>query len=479
MDLVCGLDVGTSGAKALAVDATGKVVARAEAKFTKPPYVPAPGLAEQDASQWWETSRECLNQISRQVGDRIIAIAIDSTSGTFVPVDKQGNPLVAALMYNDGRAAGLEEEVNEAARDFRDRLGYSFPGAFSLVKLLWLRRERPEIVKSTYKFLHAADFLVGKLTGDFNCTDTSNGLKSGVDPIAGTWPQFIEKDLGLPLTKFPRIFRPGEKVGEVTEAASRGTGLKAGTFVIAGASDGMASFLASGAKAAGDWNLNLGTTLAIRGISKDLVRDSKGRLYCHRHPEGYWLPGGASNVGGEALVRRFGEKQLPELDRSCIKFLPTGLVVYPLIRKGERMPFVSSEAEGFVTGESKNEGELYAGYLEGVSLVTAWSIEEAHEIGADVDGEFFLSGGGGRGKTLSRLMASALGKNLVRVLEPDATMGSALLAAAWTWYGSSVSAAQARMVKRDEVFESIPEMAEPLKEKLEALKKECRERGYL
>jgi sugar (pentulose or hexulose) kinase len=159
--------------------------------------------------------------------------------------------------------------------------------------------------------------------------------------------------------------------------------------------------------------------------------------------------------------------------------LPTGLVVYPLIRKGERMPFVSSRAEGFVTGEAKTEEELYAGYLEGISLVTAWSIEEAEKIGADVDGDFFLSGGGGRGKTLGRLIASGLGKNLVRTLEPDATMGSALLAAAWVWHKGSVSAAQARMVRRDEVFESIPEMKEPLKEKLEALKKECQKRGYV
>ena len=479
MDLMCGLDVGTSGAKALAVDATGKAFARAETKFTRPPYVPAPGLAEQDARQWWEASAQCLKKISQQAGDNILAIAVDSTSGTFVPVDESGNPLIPALMYNDGRAAGLEEEVNRAARDFSARLGYSFPAAFSLVKLLWLGRERPDIIRSTYRFLHAADFLVGKLTGNFDSTDTSNGLKSGADLISGTWPVFIERDLGLPLEKFPEIFRPGEKVGEVTKAASRETGLKTGTSVIAGASDGMASFLASGAKAVGDWNFNLGTTLAIRGISKDLIRDLKGRLYCHRHPEGYWLPGGASNVGGEALIHEFGDHRLSGLDRDCITFLPTGLVVYPLIRKGERMPFVSSKAEGFVMGEAKSEEELYAGYLEGISLITTWSIEEAKKIGADATGDFFLSGGGGRGKTLGRLIASGLGKSLVRVLEPDAAMGSALLAAAWAWHKGSVSAAQARMVKRDEIFEPIREMREPLKEKLEALKKECHQKGYL
>jgi D-ribulokinase len=479
VDLVCGLDVGTSGAKALAVDACGKVAARAERRFTTPPYVPGPGLAEQDAMQWWEASKACLSQVSQQAGDRIVAIAVDSTSGTFVPVDRKGHPLIPALMYNDGRAGGLEAEVNRSARHLSERIGYSFPAAFSLVKLVWLRKERPEIVNAAYKFLHAADFLAGELTGNFNCTDTSNALKSGVDLISGTWPEFIEKELGLSLEKFPKVFRPGERLGEISAGTSRETGILAGTPVIAGASDGMASFLASGARAVGDWNLTLGTTLAIRGISKNLVRDSKGRIYCHRHPEGYWLPGGASNVGGEALIKTFGEERLASLDKLAIHALPSSVLVYPLIRKGERMPFVSSQAEGFVAGKAKDEKDLYAGYLEGIAMVTAWSVEEAKRLGAEGEGDFFLSGGGGRGKTLGRLMASGLGKALVKPREPEAAMGSALLAAAWAWFGGSVSAAQAQMVQRDEVFEPIPLMIERLKEKQEALKRECQQKGYL
>ena len=479
MDLVCGLDVGTSGAKAVAVDAHGKIVTRAECRFTAPPYVRASGWAEQDAEQWWKASQICLKQVSSQVGNRIAAIAVDSTSGTVVPVDRQGQPLAPALMYNDNRASGLEGEVQRAAQGLSERSGYSFPAVFSLVKLVWLQREKPAIVNGTYKFLHAADFLVGKLTGDFSCTDTSNALKSGVDLISGTWPEFIEKQLGLPLSKFPKIFRPGEKMGEVSTAASEETGLGVGTPVIAGASDGTASFLASGAKRVGDWNLTLGTTLAIRGISKNLIRDPKGRIYCHRHPEGYWLPGGASNVGGEALIKTFGEGKLSSLDETAMHSLPSPVLVYPLVRKGERMPFVSSHAEGFVIGRAGDERELYAGYLEGIAMVAAWSVEEAKTLGAEGGGDFFLSGGGGRGKTLGRLMASALRKALVKPKEPEAAMGSALLASAWAWYGGKVSRAQAEMVQRDEVFEPISEMIQPLEEKLGALKRECQQRGYL
>lgn len=143
------------------------------------------------------------------------------------------------------------------------------------------------------------------------------------------------------------------------------------------------------------------------------------------------------------------------------------------------MPFVSSEAEGFVVGEAKSEGELYAGYLEGIALITTWSVQEAEILGADVRGEFFLSGGGGRGKTFGRVIASALGRPLVKTQEPEAAMGSALLAAGWAWYGDSVSTAQANMVQRGEVFEPIPGLIKPLEEKLETLKAECHKRAYL
>ncbi len=480
MECVCGLDVGTTGAKALAVNEIGTVIARAESRFEHPPYIPAPGRSEQDADQWWNAVKTCLRELSTQMDkDQIVAVATDSTSGTIVPVDGQGKPLIPAVMYNDNRASGLELEVQEAAKDLTERLGYSFPSVFSLVKLVWLRKERPDVLQATHKFLHASDFIVGGLTGNFNATDTSNALKSGVDLLSGTWPRFIESELGLSLSKFPKVFLPGEKLGEVSTRASGETGLQAGTPVIAGASDGMASFLASGAKASGDWNLNLGTTLAIRGISERLIRDPRGRFYCHRHPEGYWLPGGASNAGAEVLIRTFGEVRLSSLDRAAGAHSPTSLLVYPLARRGERMPFVNPDAEGFVDGKAGSEEELYAGYLEGIAMVTSWSIEEAKGLGAPVEGDFFLSGGGGRGKTLGQFIASALGKPLIKTREPEAAMGSALLAAGWSWFGGSVTQAQTAMVKRDEIFEPFPEKGEALQQKKERLKEACRQRGYL
>jgi D-ribulokinase len=480
MEVVIGLDIGTSGAKALAVDRSGQVQVRAECAFAHPPYQPAPGRAEQDAAAWWQAGAACLTELTATLPDaQVMALSVDSTSGTIVPVDAAGDPLMPAMMYNDGRAQGLETRVNAAAVDLSAKLGYRFSATFALVKLCWLQQQHPDLVAQTHKFLHAADFVVGTLTGNLNATDTSNALKSGVDLLDGTWPTFIETELGLPLTKFPAVYRPGEQVGEVSAHAAAATGLRAGTPVVAGASDGTAAFLASGAKHPGDWNLNIGTTIAIRGIASTLIRDPHGRLYCHRHPEGLWLPGGASNVGGEALRAVFGADHIDAFDQAVDLNQPSPLIVYPLQRTGERMPFAHGTAQGFTLGDTDNDIARFQGYLEGIALITAWSVQEASALGAETGGDFFFSGGAARGHALKHILASALERSLQSTREPDAAFGSALLAAGWAWFDGSVSRAQAALVQIAQQIDPVPALIKPLHAKLKELKTACRQRGYL
>lgn len=480
MELSIGLDVGTSGAKALAVGPDGAVLARAACAFDHPPTQPAPGRAEQDATAWWRAGVACLRELMAQLpGSTVAALSVDSTSGTIVAVDRHGAPLLPGLMYNDGRAKGLEAQVNAAAASHIEQHGYSFSSTFALVKLLWLRQQRPEIVDATYRFLHAADFVTSRLTGSLDvATDTSNALKTGVDLLTGTWPRFIEDALDLPLAAFPAVVRPGERVGHVCESAAAATDLPVGTPVVAGASDGTASFFASGAKQPGDWNLNIGTTIAIRGISEALIRDPQGRLYCHRHPEGGWLPGGASNVGGEALRQVFGSA-IDTLDQALPLDSVGPPLVYPLRRRGERMPFACSDAQGFVEGPVADERARFRGYLDGIALVTAWSLDEAGALGAALDGDYFLSGGAAQGRALKRLLASVLDRRITSTREPEAAYGSALLAAGWAWHAGSLSRAQAHMVQVADAVDPLPALVAPLRDKLGGLQDACRQRGYL
>jgi sugar (pentulose or hexulose) kinase len=504
-----GLDIGTQGARALVYDipegedGEGRIIAQAAQGFpsgTIPPDL-LPGYAEQSPAGWWQAAGDCLRQVTTHVPPETIqALSVTSTSGTLCLLDRDGEPLIPALMYNDARAGDEAEEVQAAGSDLAARLGYRFNPSFALAKLLWLARYRPDVVDRASYIAHAADFLVGRLSGIYGVTDYSNALKTGYDlspqeggTFADRWPDFIAEELKLPVDKLPRVVAPGEVVGIVTTQAAEVTGLRPGTLLVAGMTDGCAAQIAAGAVAPGDWNSTLGTTLVIKGVSERLLRDSEGRIYSHRHPDGYWLPGGASNVGGEILTTRFPEADLAALDRRAEGLSPTDFVAYPLARRGERFPFVHPEAEGFVLpflpvpeqssgraapSQEINQATLYTAYLEGVAYVERLAYETLESLGATVGDVIRAAGGGARSDVWLQIRADVLNRQLLRPVETGAAMGAAILAASRTHYDGVIPAARA-MVQIERSVQPQPALVERYTERYQCFRAACAERGYL
>lgn len=454
--LVLGLDVGTQGVRAICCDERGNVIAQSHEKFG--PDVPVQGLAaglhEQHPEAWWDHCTRVLCAIVSQLRaaglapEDIVSIAVDSTSGTVLPIDDVGSPVRPAIMYNDTRSTEEATICNAECGELSAILGYRFNSSFGLPKMLWLALHEPENVSRAAKLIHASDYIVGKMTGRFDVTDNSNCLKSGYDLASDCWPEFIFAGLGLEVSKLPDVVSPGERVGEVSSKCAEETGLAVGTPVVGGVSDGTAGFVAGGASAVGDWCSTLGTTLVIRGVSDKLLSDPKGRIYSHRHPDGYWLPGGASSVGGECLEKVFPVEDYDALSAKAEALIPTSLSVYPLVRKGERLPFVDPETEGFVAGDAASKVELYAGYLEGVAYVEKWCYELMQSLGAPIDGTFYTVGGGAKSKFWMRIRSSVLNRPLTRPANTECAMGTAIVAASREVYGSLAEASKA-MVKAD------------------------------
>lgn len=434
-ELFIGLDVGTQGARAIACDARGRVAAEAAAPFAHPPREPQPGWHEQRPDDWWNAAVACLTQLARATNaagypsEALGRIAVTSTSGTILLVDAAGRPLLPAIMYSDARAAEEAELCNEAGRLLTEKLGARFSASFALPKLLWLARHRPHKFQAAARFCHAADFIVGRLTGCYDVSDTSNALKTGYDVVEGRWPAFFA-DLGLPLHKLPRVLRPGEPIARVGTAVAERTGLSRTALVVAGATDGTAGFLASGACAVGEWCSTLGTTLVLRGVSRELLRDPLGRFYSHAHPEGHWLPGAASCVGGECLEVRFKGKDLAALDAQVAEHLPNKLVLYPLARRGERFPFIDPRAKGFVRGRPSSRAELYAACLEAVAYVERWGYELVAGLGAPLAEPLYAAGGAVGSAVWLQLRADILGRAFRVAANANSAKGAALLAAA-------------------------------------------------
>jgi xylulokinase len=396
------------------------------------------------------------------------AISVDSTSGTIVPVDAHGTALRPALMYNDARAVAEAEEINALAGDFTARLGYGFPAAFALPKILWLARQEPDLWARTAKVLHAADFIVARLCGEVRWSDWSNALKSGYDLVDLRWPAFIA-DLGIDVGKLPEVVAP------VSQEAARQTGLPAGLPIVAGCSDGTASLLATGLSAPGEWNSTLGTTLAIRGISSDLVRDPEGRIYCHRHPDSFWLPGGAGNTGAAPIAARFGEDALRADSAQAMAGAPYDAIVYPLGGRGERMPLSRPAAEAFSIKEPSDPVAALGAWMQGQALAERWCFELCEDLGCPVGEWIAVTGGAARNDAWLQLRADVLGREVRRPRHAYAAYGSALLALAGRT-GEKVSEIAGRAVEFEIAVEPRQEHAAAYAELLARMKAAVAER---
>ncbi len=453
-----GLDSGTQGARVIIASTNGSIAASADSRIKgelnlskKEHYF------EQDPATWWEATVTALQNainIFKNKGldiESIKSIAVDGTSGTVVPFGSDGRVTRNAIMYKDSRSETEAKKVNEYAKNVTEKMGYRFKASFALPKILWIKENEPETYEATKYFLHQTDYIVGKLTGVFNVSDHLNAFKTGFDLLEYKWPGFIEKDLGITLNKLPEVIRPGEPIAKINNSAIEDLGLSKDTQVIAGMTDSNASIFSSGASIPGDLNSTIGTTLVIRGITRNLVKDDLGRVYCHLHPEGSWLAGGASSTGGECLEYRFKGRDYEKMDQAASSLGPTGLLVYPLVGTGERFPFIAKDAREFIAGEYNNENQLYRGYLEGVSYLEKLSFEIMEELKIETGDKIYITGGGAKSDIWSQIRADILGKILIRPEVEDTAMGAAIIASSKIYF-KDITEASKNMVRIESKF---------------------------
>jgi sugar (pentulose or hexulose) kinase len=252
-------------------------------------------------------------------------------------------------------------------------------------------------------------------------------------------------ELGVPAATLPGLVLPGSQLGSVSPDAAEATGIPAGTAVIAGMTDGCAAQVGAGAVAVGSWNSALGTTLVVKGVSAQLLRDPHGVVYSHRAPGGGWLPGGASSTGAGALTHEFGGRDLAGLDRQALRQSPPATIAYPLVSAGERFPFVEPDARGFVLGEPSGDDELYSALLHGVAYVERLCFDYLDLLGADLGGDLYLTGGAAKSALWCQLRADVLGRPVKLPENPEPAIGMAALAAAQDRPLAEVSAEMLRV----------------------------------
>ena len=422
---VIGLDLGTSGVRAVAVDASGQILGIGAAKL--PPTKATGARREQSPEDWWNGCRAALDELGEKIDlSGAKAIAVDATSGTILPVDHHNRPLAPARMYDDADTGELAAQIKKLAPRESAAHGATSPAARALE---WTKLPRLPCI------VHQADWINGCLGATDWQTDENNALKTGYDPVSRCWPDWL-RGFGLSPGLLPEVAPVGTPIGRVSGQAALALGLPEGITIAAGTTDGCATFLASGATLPGEASTALGSTIVLKLLSDRPIFAPALGIYSHRLGD-TWLAGGASNCGGKTLLRFFTPDQLSTLEASLEPSKPTGTDFYPLPSVGERFPVSDPNLAPRLTPRPTDDAVFLQGIYEAFARVEQTGYAKLAELGGPALRSIRHAGGGSKSAAWMSLRAKSLGVPLTPAWCEEAAAGAARLA--WRSLGHEIT----------------------------------------
>lgn len=414
-----GIDVGTAGVRACAVDARGALLGLEAATLPPPRQVGA--AIDQDPELWWRATVVAVCKLGRSIDlGSVERLCVDGTSGTLLLIDAAGRPCTPGLMYNDARASTEASRIAAVAPADSGARGASS----ALAKLLHLA-SRSEARDARYA-VHQADWIAGRLAGQHGISDENNALKLGYDTVARSWPTWLDQ-LGVCRRLLPKVLVPGTPFAAIDPDVAPTLGLSPSTRIATGTTDGVAAFIATRADAPGDAVTSLGTTLVVKLLATQPIFAANQGVYSHRLGE-RWLAGGASNSGGGALLAHFTADDMERLTPQIRPDLPTGLDYYPLPSPGERFPIADPLLPARVAPRPAEDHRFFQGLLEGIAAIEALAYRRLAELGAPRLRRVISIGGGAKNPAWTAIRQRALGIPVTVAEETEASYGAALLA---------------------------------------------------
>jgi hypothetical protein len=404
-----GIDLGTSGVRGSAIDSQGKELATAG--------TPLPST--QQPSDWQQAAFDVIHRLCNQVDSGLIqSIAIDGTSGTIMLCDHNGEPCSPALMYYDQSCTDEAGEINRLAPEDSAARGASS----SLAKALYLLKNHGHAAH----ICHQADWIAGQLCGRFGISDENNCLKLGYDPVSREWPGWLA-ELGVDSALLPHAYVPGTTIAPLDMNIAQLLGMPSDCRLVAGTTDSIAAFIATGACETGDAVTSLGSTLVLKLISGKPVFSSRLGVYSHRLGDS-WLAGGASNSGGKVLLKYFDPARMDEMTPLLEPDCPTGLDYYPLVQAGERFPRNDPGLQPMLEPRPSDEVKFFQALLEGIASIEAEGYRALTELGAPAVTKVFTSGGGSSNPAWRKIRERKLDVAVEIAAHSEASYGAALLA---------------------------------------------------
>lgn len=420
MNYFLGIDFGTSGVRAIAIDINSEIVAIARSDYEI-----------RDWASWQNALYAAINSLPQHIKQNIRKIVIDGTSATVLICDRSGTVITSPMIYSDACKSEILEQVKKVAP-----LQHSVCSATSSFAKLISLFVNEKFCSSLIYFLHQADWLSYLLHGKLGVSDYHNALKLGYDPAALTYPDWLKTwSLKNPNLVLPEVFVPSTTVGLIQEGIATQLGLPLDCEVGVGTTDSNAAFLAcvgTTEPEIGTAVTSLGSTMVLKVLSDRPVNNSTYGIYSHRfdHPKlgCLWLVGGASNVGGAVLRQFFSDQELQELSDRINPDLPSPLDYYPLPKIGDRFPINDPNLAPRLEPRPNDPVEFLHGLLESMARIEAQGYKLLQELGASPIQQIYTAGGGAQNQVWTKIRDRYLQIPMQKSVQTEAAYGAALLA---------------------------------------------------
>jgi len=449
-DKLLGIDVGTTGAKAVIFDINGAVLSRGYTEYGV--ITPKPNWSEQAPEIWWnavlKSVREAIKKARISSGD-ISCVGLSGQTNGVICIDKEGAVLRPCIIWMDRRALKEVEFIKEkiGEQKFHEITGVLVDPFYSICKILWIKNNEPEIFERTQTILQPKDYVGFRLTGRRVLDVALASCTGTLDTRKKKYTEKILESLDIPIEKFPELVNPTDVIGELTNESAKGLELSKGIPVVAGSGDAMVNTIGSGAINVGQAYAKTATVSDIVAPTDKPVLDSKFRFATYVHPSlDKWLLMSGATGGGlcyrwfrdtfgqleESISGDLGRNSYEIMNEEAERAEPgcNGLIFLPYLA-GVRSPIWDPKARGvyFGIGLEHRRGHFIRAVLEGVAYSMRRRIEiMENDLGILIK-EMSAVGGGGRSPIWRQIIADVTSKPILLTRgEEHECLGAAILA---------------------------------------------------
>ncbi len=441
-----GLDIGTSGTKALLIDDLGGILASHTEEY--PLAIPQPGWAEQDPEDWWRATLVCIRKVLDQAkipAGSLKGVSLSGQMHGLVPLDAAGKVIRPAILWCDQRTGAQCDQVVQAAGGMDALLGMTNNAmltGYTGGKILWMREREPALFARMRVFLNPKDYILYRLTGE-QSTEVSDASGTGFFDVKNRcWHNGLIDALGLPRSLFPRCVESGAVSGTVTGDVAAQCGLTVGLPVVAGGGDAVIQTTGMGLVAPGIVGVVIGTS-GVVAMGLDRFAPNPGgklQVFCGNAPELWHAMGVTLAAGGSyrwyrdvlcaeeiALAAAEGRNvyELMGIGAEQSKPGANGLIFLPYLQ-GERCPHPDPAARGAFVGLAlgHNKGDITRSVMEGISCSLKQVGDLLLSLHPSVAAQYVIASGGGAASPLWRQILADLFQRPVRTLAGSSEGGA-------------------------------------------------------